>query len=95
VGITTLGIAGVGVGAFAIMGTTQVDFGSAVFEAASAFGTVGLSLGFDADLPAAAKLTLVVLMFMGRVGPVAAFSFFAMRSTTSRFRYPEAHPLVG
>lgn len=95
VGITTVGIAGVAVGAFAIMGTTQIDFGSAVFEAASAFGTVGLSLGFDADLPAAAKLTLVALMFMGRVGPVAAFSFFATRSTKSRFRYPEAHPLVG
>lgn len=95
VGITTVGLAGVGFGAFAIMGTTQIDFGPAVFEAASAFGTVGLSLGFDAELPVAAKLALVALMFIGRVGPVAAFSFFAMRSTKSRFRYPETRPLVG
>lgn len=95
VGITTVGIAGVGFGAFAIMGTTQIEFGPAVFEAASAFGTVGLSLGFDADLPVAAKLALIALMFIGRVGPVAAFSFFALRSTKTRFRYPETRPLVG
>lgn len=95
VGITTVGIAGVGIGAFAIMGTTQIEFGPAVFEAASAFGTVGLSLGFDADLPVAAKLALIALMFIGRVGPVAAFSFFALRSTKARFRYPETRPLVG
>jgi Trk-type K+ transport system membrane component len=95
VGITTVGILGIGVGATAIMGTTQIPFGPSVFEAASAFGTVGLSLGFDAELPVAAKLTLVVLMFIGRVGPVAAFSFFALRATRARYRYPESRPLVG
>lgn len=95
VGITAVGLLGVGVGAIAIMSTTQIQFGPAVFEAASAFGTVGLSLGFDADLPTSAKLVLVVLMFMGRVGPVAAFAFFAQRSTKVRYRYPESRPLVG
>lgn len=95
VGITAVGLLGVGVGAIAIMATTQIQFGPAVFEAASAFGTVGLSLGFDADLPTSAKLVLVVLMFMGRVGPVAAFAFFAQRSTKVRYRYPESRPLVG
>lgn len=95
VGITTVGILGIGVGAIAIMGTTQIAFGPAVFEAASAFGTVGLSLGFDAELPVLAKLTLVALMFIGRVGPVAAFSFLALRTTRTRYRYPESRPLVG
>jgi trk system potassium uptake protein TrkH len=95
VGIAAVGALGIGVGAMVIMTTTRIDFGPAVFEAASAFGTVGLSLGFDADLPLAAKLTLVVLMFIGRVGPVAAFSFFALRTTQVRYRYPEARPLVG
>lgn len=95
VGISAVGIIGIFVGAIAIMGTTQIEFGPAVFEAASAFGTVGLSLGFDADLPTSAKLVLVALMFIGRVGPVAAFSFLALRTTPSRFRYPETRPLVG
>lgn len=95
VGIAALGALGIGVGATVIMSTTQIPFGPAVFEAASAFGTVGLSIGFDADLPVAAKLALVGLMFIGRVGPVAAFSFFALRTTQVRYRYPEARPLVG
>lgn len=95
VGIAAVGILGIGGGAIAIMATTSVPFGPAVFEAASAFGTVGLSLGFDADLPTTAKLVLVTLMFIGRVGPVAAFSFFALRTTPTRFRYPESRPLVG
>jgi potassium uptake TrkH family protein len=95
VGITMVGAAGIGLGAIVIMATTQIPFGPAVFEAASAFGTVGLSLGFDAELPLSGKLVLVVLMFMGRVGPVAAFSFFALRTTQVRYRYPETRPLVG
>lgn len=43
---------------------------SLLFEAASALGTVGLSLGITADLSTAAKLILVILMFAGRCGPL-------------------------
>ena len=39
-----------------------------LFEAASALGTVGLSLGITARLGLASRLVLVALMFMGRVG---------------------------
>lgn len=95
VGIAAMGLISVVVGAIAIMGTTPIEFGPAVFEATSAVGTVGLSLGFDAELPVPAKLTLAALMFIGRVGPVAAFSFLALRTVPSRFRYPETRPLVG
>jgi trk system potassium uptake protein len=95
VGVTLIGLAAVVVGSLVIMSTSQVPFGPAVFEATSAFGTVGLSLGFDGELPAAAQLTLVTLMFIGRVGPVAAFAFFALRTTQRRFRYAETRPLVG
>ena len=41
-----------------------------VFECVSAFSTVGSSLGITAQLGETAKLLLVVLMFMGRVGLV-------------------------
>ena len=41
-----------------------------IFECVSAFGTVGSSLGITAQLGDAAKLLLVVLMFLGRVGLV-------------------------
>lgn len=41
-----------------------------VFEAASALGTVGLSMGITGDLSVAGKLTVIVLMFAGRCGPL-------------------------
>ncbi|MBU4134343.1 Trk family potassium uptake protein, partial [bacterium] len=36
----------------------------------SAFGTVGLSAGITAKLSDASKYTLIVVMFMGRLGPL-------------------------
>lgn len=41
-----------------------------IFECASALGTVGLSRGITGLLSDAAKFLLIVLMFVGRVGPV-------------------------
>ncbi len=40
----------------------------ALFEAASAIGTVGVTLGITPGLSAASKLVLILLMFWGRVG---------------------------
>jgi len=42
-----------------------------VFEAHSAFGTVGLSTGATSTITPGGRLVLVVLMFAGRVGPAA------------------------
>ncbi len=95
VGIVLVALTVVSAGAMIIMATSQQPFGPSVFEATSAFGTVGLSIGISPELPPAGQLTLVALMFIGRVGPVATFTFFALRRTKSRFRYPEARPLVG
>lgn len=41
---------------------------SAMFETASAIGTVGLSLGITADLSPVSQLILIFLMYFGRVG---------------------------
>lgn len=46
------------------------DFLSLVFEACSALGTVGLSMGITADLTTPGKLILIAMMFIGRVGPL-------------------------
>lgn len=43
-----------------------------VFEAASALGTVGLSLGATGDLSTPGKIVIMVLMFIGRLGPLSA-----------------------
>lgn len=46
----------------------EIEFFKILFEAASALGTVGISMGITANLGFTAKLLIVVLMLMGRVG---------------------------
>jgi len=58
---------------FLVLLATQpgVSFISLGFEAVSAFGTVGLSLGATSQLDTFGVLVLILLMFVGRVGPLA------------------------
>lgn len=55
------------------------------FEAFSAFGTVGLSRGITGSLTGIGKLTIVILMFIGRIGPLA-FIYSIIR-TEEKFAY--------
>lgn len=50
--------------------TERSAFLPVVFEAASAIGTVGLSMGITGDLSIAGKIVIIVLMFAGRCGPL-------------------------
>jgi trk system potassium uptake protein TrkH len=73
-----------------------------LFEAVSAFGTVGLSTGMPGtplSLSAAfsepGRLLICLLMFTGRLGPLTLAFALAARSTVSRVRYPEGRVLIG
>ncbi len=66
-----------------------------LFEATSAFGTVGLSTGITTVLNTPARVLIIVLMFVGRVGPATFGSAFLLRSHHQRFRYPEEKLIVG
>lgn len=70
-------------------------FTDTLFEAASAFGTVGLSTGITGDLPAAGQLLLVVVMLAGRVGPVTFVTALALRQRRREYRFPEERPIIG
>jgi Trk-type K+ transport system membrane component len=85
------------VGVATLLLLTVSDFGLDVvlFEAISAFATVGLSTGITADLPASGQLILVALMFLGRVGTVTVATGLALRSRQRPYRYPEERPIVG
>ncbi len=50
--------------------TESQGFLPTAFEAASALGTVGLSMGITAELSVTGKLVVIVLMFAGRCGPL-------------------------
>ncbi|MGT2531511.1 potassium transporter TrkG [Streptomyces nojiriensis] len=61
----------------------------------SAFGTVGLSTGITADIPAVGQLILILLMFIGRLGPITLVSSLALRERTRRYQLPEERPVIG
>jgi trk system potassium uptake protein TrkH len=78
-----------------VLQLAAVSTEDALFEVVSAFATVGLSTGITADLPTAAHLVLVVLMFVGRLGPITLVSALAMRDRSHLHRLPEGRPLIG
>jgi trk system potassium uptake protein len=67
---TTFYLAFLTLGVFFLCLAESHEFLSIVFEAASALGTVGLSLGITGDLTPAGKTLVTLLMFVGRTGPL-------------------------
>jgi trk system potassium uptake protein TrkH len=76
-------------------GAAEPRFLALMFEAVSAFGTVGLSTGITPSLSGAGKLVLVVLMYAGRVGPLTLVLAVGPRAEWGRFRYAEENVMVG
>lgn len=66
-----------------------------LFETMSAFGTVGLSMGITPYLSAAGKLSLILCMFIGRLGPLTIALIIGARDLRQALRYPEEHVVVG
>jgi len=79
---------------FVLTLTQDQPFLDLLFEAASAFGTVGLSLGATGELDGFGRAVIIVLMFVGRVGPLALGLFLATR-VPPRVRYPQGQIFLG
>ncbi len=79
---------------FALSITENAPFLMIVFEAFSAFGTVGLSMGLTGDLSPIGKEIIIVLMFIGRVGPLT-LAFSLARTQKSNIRYPDGEVFTG
>jgi Trk-type K+ transport system membrane component len=93
--IALLGVGAVLVATMVITSLNPVELSDALFEALSAFGTVGLSTGITPDLHTAGKLTLIVLMFIGRVGPTTLFAALVLRERDRPYRFAEERPIIG
>jgi trk system potassium uptake protein len=78
-----------------LVSVSDASVSQSIFESASAFGTVGLSTGITASLPEAGKVALIVLMFLGRVGPHALGTALVLREARRRYRYAEGRPIIG
>ncbi len=85
--LALLSIAVVFITALTLALTIETRFIDVWFETASAFGTVGLSTGITPELNAAARLVLVVTMFIGRLGPLTLALALAARARPSPVRY--------
>lgn len=73
-----------------------------LFETASAFGTVGLSMtepgatvSLTAGFSGIGKILVMIMMFMGRIGPLTLAAAVARRGQPARIRHPEGRFLIG
>jgi trk system potassium uptake protein TrkH len=83
-------MAATGVLAASNTGNGQFSFGELLFEATSAFGTTGLSLGVTPETSTPGRIALTGAMFVGRVGPLAVMA--ALVGVTLRRRPRYAYP---
>ena len=63
------------------------QMGPILFEAVSAFGTTGMSMGITSELSTPGRITIMVTMFIGRVGALAIFAALFSVRTASRAQY--------
>lgn len=77
--------------------TQKGNFIDFLYEATSAFGTVGLTLGLTPSLTPVGKLAVLITMYAGRVGPLTLMLAFSRRegASGSAIKYPEDKILVG
>lgn len=89
--------------------STRASFLDVLFEVASALGTVGLSVDVQPQVPAETgsvatftpflnpqgKLIIILLMFLGRLGPISVFVALSRGERKDRIEYPREAVLVG
>jgi trk system potassium uptake protein len=95
VSVALLGVGVVIVGTMVLAGTTDFSFGYTMFESVSALATVGLSAGITGELGSPGKLMLVIMMVLGRLGPVTFGTALVLRARERLYRLPEGRPIIG
>lgn len=87
IGVTWLGI-------FLLLLTEQGQFLDVVFETVSALGTVGLSRGLTGNLSDTGKIIVIILMFIGRLGPLT-LAYFLASPRVRTLRFPSSRFAIG
>jgi trk system potassium uptake protein len=65
-----------------------------LFEIVSAFGTVGLSMGITGSLTDIGKSVIIIVMFIGKLGPLT-LAFSLSKPDKEKIRYPKEDILTG
>ncbi|UII54444.1 TrkH family potassium uptake protein [Cytobacillus spongiae] len=74
--------------------TEDLPFLTLLFEVVSAFGTVGLSMGITSSLSVFAKLIIILVMYVGKLGPLTLVYLLA-KPRKEKYKYPTEDILTG
>ena len=66
-----------------------------MFEVGSALGTVGLTTGLTPDLTDAGKLIIIIVMLVGRLGPLTLLAALTFDIKPVQYNYPDEAIIVG
>ena len=77
--------------------TENASFMVILYEVTSALATVGLSMGLTPELTEIGKIIIIVLMYLGRIGPITMILAFTMkkRKMKNNIKMPEEKIMVG
>lgn len=71
------------------------DFIMYLFEATSAFGTVGLSMGLTPELSPIGRIIIIITMFIGRLGPLTLGFAITKRAKKEAYLHPKGNIMIG
>ena len=93
--VALLAVGAVVVATMALLAMNPLPRSDVLFEVISALGTVGLSTGATGLLGVNSQVLVMVLMILGRVGPITLFAALVLREHARLYRHPEERPIIG
>lgn len=96
VALTVIGVTLSLGGACAISFIDSVPMHLCMYETASAFGTVGLTMSLTPTLSAVSHVMLIIMMYFGRVGVLTlGVAVFLRRREPPKLKYPSGNVMIG
>lgn len=93
--VALMALGGVVVSSMLMMAWSPLPRSDLFFEVISALGTVGLSTGVTPLLSTPSQMLTIVLMLVGRIGPITLFVGLVLRERARRYRHPVERPIIG
>lgn len=93
--ITAVSVATIVLFTMILTATEETDFLTVMFEVTSAFGTTGLSMGLTPHLTDIGKILIIIVMFIGRMGPLTLAYTLVPTQSKELYRHPEGKIIIG